>query len=124
MSAARHRGKRHHTVTLVFVRNEGLRGLTDVAVVEVQTDKPQSREQALAALEAACTDWVAETEEGRAAWAQSCEDFNVGDLTGHHESLLGFLARHGIRSIQIKDAIHTASYDRVLVDCTVIASCR
>lgn len=71
--------------------------------------------------------WIGNTQEGREAWAESSEDFNIGDLAGHLNgngkavpSLQRYLEQEGIS--RLKDLFvltnsEQESYDRILA-CT------
>lgn len=59
---------------------------------------------ALGALKLAVGIWLETTEAGRAAWQDSCEDFNYGDLSMHIDNpeLKKLLRKEGIISVQIE----------------------
>jgi hypothetical protein len=74
-------------------------------------------------LTAAVTCWVRQTESGRAAYAGSSEDYNVGDRGGDlgDPDLLRLLAAHGVRDLTIEivtsdETLSGWTYDTPLVD--------
>ena len=72
--------------------------------------------------------WIGNTEEGRKAWAESSEDFNIGDLAGYLNgrgkavpSLQRYLDQEGIARIRDLFALTNSeqeSYDRILACAT------
>jgi predicted Fe-Mo cluster-binding NifX family protein len=77
-------------------------------------------------LEQAITDWILETEEGKEAWAESCEDFNIGDVLMHYpsESLTRYLRKRGVNVLSLEQATtaDVVSFDRILVDTARLES--
>jgi hypothetical protein len=76
----------------------------------------------LDALTKAVTQWATKTKEGKAAWKESCESFNLGDLDGWQRSvrLIEAMKDYGIYNLSIKlfggsvnDGVW--SYDTILV---------
>jgi hypothetical protein len=62
------------------------------------------RAKLLEALRSALTQWR-ETAGGRAAWQESCGDFNIGDLSDapyEREPLRDILVRHGITYLNVE----------------------
>jgi len=85
---------------LVFVRTEGMRGLTTLAVVQVECVRDLPTSDALSALEDSITEWVKATQEGHSLWLASCQDLNIGDLASHGTDGLGpYLRKNGILDI-------------------------
>lgn len=76
----------------------------------------------LKALRKGITKWVRGTAEGKKAWNESCQDFNVGDLCQYEksEALLKCLAVVGIFTLDIScncfDYAAQWSYDTVLAE--------
>ncbi len=75
------------------------------------------------ALFEAVTDWVDRTKDGREAYADTHNDFNLGDLYVWRDNptLLKFLELHGITGFEIKvfceeEAVQGWTYDTHLVD--------
>jgi len=69
----------------------------------------------------ALAQWMTETEDGRIAWNNSSEDFNIGDLSNYYkiESLQPYLSRVGITMLEIEiitdsDPCYFWTYDTVL----------
>jgi hypothetical protein len=70
----------------------------------------------------AVTEWIIETDEGRAAYADSCKGYNIGDLALDLGSpaLRERLANRGIQELEVRaaadDSGHSWSFDDLLVD--------
>ena len=84
--------------------------------------------QILQPLTAAITLWINETKAGHEAWRDSCEDFNVGDLTAYLEDaeLKARLKAQGIYELEIRlimdgDQQEGWLYGTVLVDRSALA---
>ena len=97
---------------------------TTFAVVSCrQTEEARRADQLLTLFSAAVTGWVKETDTGKVAYANSSEDYNVGDLsTDIKDDLLRpFLERHGLFDVAIETFSDTDfqdnwTYDTHLVD--------
>ncbi|MBK4736207.1 hypothetical protein [Noviherbaspirillum pedocola] len=106
-------------LTLVFLRN-GQGEVENLCMLRLRTEKQPS--DAVEALKAAVTEWVASTDKGRDVWDFSCCDLNIGDLDSHDgfadETLLELLRKHGVEYVGCSQALDAAivSYDKVLVD--------
>ena len=107
-------------VFLVFRQD---RDSKTVAVVKVDfKSEPYGEKYLRQAITRAVTQWIKSTDEGRCAWKQSSEDFNVGDLSAWQSSpVLGrFLVDNGVYSLVIEtyDAktVGDWQYDDVLAD--------
>lgn len=96
-----------------------------VAAVTADTDKPMSPNEVRAAVGRAVTDWIMESELGRVAWANSCRDFNIGDLSVALKTdtiwLPNALKAHGILflSVDVVESVyggHLWEFDDVLPD--------
>jgi hypothetical protein len=72
-------------------------------------------------IRSAVSEWINTTSRGKAALANSGNDFNVGDLAEWHrdESLLAILSKHGVQIIEL-DAVQAEfagwDYDDHLFD--------
>ncbi len=109
-------------IRVCFIRMDGAR-VDALRVVEITTEA-RTKGEAMQRLTRAIDQWIRNTDEGREAWAESSEDFNVGDLAGYLDgcgkavpSLQHYLKREGIA--RIKDLFvltdsEQESYDRVL----------
>lgn len=109
-------------IRVCFIRMDGAR-VDALRVVEITTDA-RTKGEAMQRLTRAIDQWIRNTDEGREAWAESSEDFNVGDLAGYLDgcgkaapSLQHYLKGEGIA--RIKDLFvltdsEQESYDRVL----------
>lgn len=106
------------------VRRESIKEDTFAVVSAVVEDEKLRKEKHfLEQLQKAVTEWVKTTKDGKEAWKDSSEDFNVGDLAGHTmcESFLDILqGKYGIRDLHIvtnsQDDNGHWSFDTVLVD--------
>ena len=86
----------------------------------------ETKQDALQRLSKAIGQWIQNTEDGRRAWADSSEDFNIGDLAGYLSrtgkatpALQHFLEREGIARVKDLFALTNAdqeSYDRILAE--------
>ena len=109
-------------IRVCFIRVDGAR-VDALRVVEITTDA-RTKGEAMQRLTRAIDQWIRNTDEGREAWAESSEDFNVGDLAGYLDgcgkavqSLQHYLKGEGIA--RIKDLFvltdsEQESYDRIL----------
>ena len=109
-------------IRVCFIRMDGAR-VDALRVVEIIT-AARTKGEAMQRLTRAIDQWIRNTDEGRAAWAESSEDFNVGDLAGYLDgsgravpSLQHYLELEGI--VRIKDLFvltdsEQESYDRIL----------
>jgi hypothetical protein len=109
-------------IRVCFIRMDGAR-VDALRVVEITTDA-RTKGEAMQRLTRAIDQWIRNTDEGREAWAESSEDFNVGDLAGYLDgcgkavqSLQHYLKGEGIA--RIKDLFvltdsEQESYDRIL----------
>ena len=93
------------------------------AVLECTTSHKMGDELLLDCFRKAITRWMDETEEGKKAWEESCEDFNVGDLVFHvdnNKELRDILESWGIYDVEIEtfcidsQASNAWTYDTVL----------
>lgn len=92
-------------VEFIVPHYEGI-GLKWVCVVKAETDDPGLADDSLflAGLRRAVTRWINETDEGKAAWKESCEDFNIGDLGNNFpfdEKLTEFLFAERIANLEL-----------------------
>jgi len=106
---------------LSFIRKSGLNTIENLWVVEIiMIDPAAGLDDAWRGFKQAVTDWVLETDTGRKAWEDSCEDFNIGDFFVYYTpSIMQFLWRHGIHSISIVYQLaegEEVPFDKVLVD--------
>ncbi|MEI8042075.1 MAG: hypothetical protein WCL11_11750 [Verrucomicrobiota bacterium] len=109
-------------IRVCFLRLDG--ALVDTLRVIEITTAANTKGEAMQRLTQAIQQWIRDTEEGRKAWAESSEDFNIGDLAGYLEgrgraipSLQHYLELEGI--VRIKDLFvltdsEQESYDRIL----------
>ncbi len=82
----------------------------------------RSDDDVFAAFQQAITRWINTTDEGRAAWYNSGEDFNIGDLMHEGGDLAPFMAEVGICSYLVDFISVTTNrqYDTVLVDRSLL----
>ena len=112
-------------VRVCFIRLDGV--LVDALRVIEFTTVAHTKDEAIQRLTRAVEQWIGNTQEGREAWAESSEDFNIGDLAGYLNgsgkavpSLQRYLEQEGIS--RLKDLFvltnsEQESYDRILA-CT------
>jgi len=114
--------------TLTFTRTEGVR-VTTIAIVIVYTKvEIPNKDILMERMEAACTAWFRNTEEGQQAWIDCDEDFNIGDLARMYasdgdawgeddpDSLADYMRAHGIAhmDIQVADSHDAFDFDHVI----------
>lgn len=80
-----------------------------------------TKEQVLERVQEAVTDWILESQDGMKAWQDSCEDFNIGDMSTYmDEELVRCLAGRGILAPNLLSPDDSAcpawNYDTVLAD--------
>ena len=111
-------------IQICFIRMDGTR-VDALRVLEIST-VAENNADVLHRLSRAIGRWIQNTEEGRRAWANSGEDFNVGDLADYlsrpgkaTSSLQQFLEKEGIARVKdlfvLTNAEHE-NYDRILAD--------
>jgi len=113
----------NHKVEFIVVR-ASISELTFARIDATVTREELTREVVfLKALQGALTQWAAGTSEGKEAWEDSSEDFNVGDLSYEigDESMKPYLEKAGIAYLNIGVECHVIrtlawSYDTVLMD--------
>jgi hypothetical protein len=91
------------TTQLLFVRHEGVDVIDALMVVGVDHDgRFKDPREAFNAVRDAVTAWMVGSADGREAWEQSGEDFNIGDLLagGCSGSLRPFLEDRGISDLR------------------------
>lgn len=116
-----------HTVNKIqvcFVRMDGSR--VDALRVIEMTTVAKKKEDALQRLSRAVGQWMQNTREGRRAWTESSEDFNVGDLAQYlsrsgkaTHTLQRFLEKEGISRVKDIFVLTNAdqeSYDRIFAN--------
>jgi len=109
-------------IRVCFIRLDGT--LVDALRVVEITTAANTKGEAMQRLTRAIEQWIGNTEEGRKAWAESSEDFNIGDLAGYLNggkkavpSLQRYLDQEGIARIRDLFALTNSeqeSYDRIL----------
>ena len=109
-------------IRVCFIRMDG--ALVDALRVVEITTVARTKDEALQRLTRAIDHWIQKSDEGGKAWAESSEDFNIGDLAGYLDgcgravpSLQHYLELEGI--VRIKDLFvltdsEQESYDRIL----------
>lgn len=97
-------------------------GEDTIAIVNAEVVEVIPKKQLQQKVIQACTAWVKRSKTGKAAWKQSSEDFNVGDLSEWqgNEELQEDLRAVGIVSLSIvtysSDDSAAWRYDNLLVD--------
>lgn len=104
----------------VFIRQDG-QDVDAVAILLIQdNDGNRGAAAGLQAVERAITRWVKETPEGREAYEESSEDYNIGDFVDDYqsESLAAYLIKEGIAGLDLTTLCpdETNTYDHHLVD--------
>jgi hypothetical protein len=109
-------------IRVCFIRHDG--ALVDALRVVELTTVANTKDEVMQRLTRAIEQWIGNTQEGRKAWLESSEDFNIGDLAGYLNgrgkavaSLQRYLDQEGIA--RIKDLFvltnsEQESYDRIL----------
>jgi len=112
-------------VTIPFVDMDGITPAA-LALAEVcfEHGAPNERDAQLRPIIEAVSEWVGETDEGRAVYEASCDDLNIGDLAAHvgakpTPALAERLARRGvtIRSIWATGTPDPVDFDTLLAVC-------
>lgn len=102
--------------TIAFTRVNNFFRPTDIALVTFSTTKelPEGATP-LTTLKWACQMWEENTSEGKEAYQESCEDFNIADLAQHADPNL--LSEWGIHdlAIDIVDFDQQANFDTHLM---------
>lgn len=102
---------------LYFKRTDGI-AIDALAIVTVESERTQEPRLLLQVIKAAVTTWVNTTQEGKEAFADSEEDFNIGDLAHYddEESLKLCLLEEGlVISVETASSPAMFSYDEHLV---------
>ena len=109
-------------IRVCFIRMDG--ALVDALRVVELTTVARTKDEALQRLTRAIDHWIQKSDEGGKAWAESSEDFNVGDLAGYLDqcgkavpSLQHYLDLEGIARIKDQFVLTNSeqeSYDRIL----------
>jgi len=113
-------------IRVCFIRLDGT--LVDALRVVEITTAANTKGEAMQRLTRAIEQWIGNTEEGHKAWAESSDDFNIGDLAGYLNgrgkavpSLQRYLDQEGIAQIRDLFALTNSeqeSYDRILACAT------
>lgn len=111
-------------IRICFIRMDGPR--VDALRVIEMTTVVETKEDALHRLSRAVGQWIQNTREGRRAWKESSEDFNVGDLAQYlsrsgkaTHTLQRFIENEGISRVKDIFVLTNAdqeSYDRILAN--------
>lgn len=108
-------------IQICFIRMDGTR-VDALRVLEVSTIA-ENKADVLHRLSRAVGQWIQNTAAGRRAWANSGEDFNVGDLADYlsrsGSAIQQFLEKEGIARVKdlfvLTNAEHE-NYDRILAE--------
>jgi hypothetical protein len=113
-------------IRVCFIRHDG--ALVDALRVVELTTVANTKDEVMQRLTRAIEQWIGNTQEGRKAWLESSEDFNIGDLAGYLNgrgkavpSLQRYLDQEGIARIRDLFALTNSeqeSYDRILACAT------
>lgn len=116
------------TVYVPLIRQEGVE-ITTVSIIKfVVTDKT-NESKVINKLTNVITQWVNNTEEGKKAWDDSSEDFNVGDLSSYEDIIKKTMSKElmktGIYDFEIVmqgDSKEVINFDTILVDSSKLNS--
>ncbi|MEZ8292733.1 hypothetical protein AB6D11_02645 [Vibrio splendidus] len=88
-----------------------------ISLVEFKHEDGLTEDGILKVFDRALSDWMNKTVEGRAAYDESCGDFNIGDFAHHEDtpSLIDYLNKYNLSAniINCKASTHR-SYDTVI----------
>ena len=114
------------SIRVCFIRLDG--SLVDALRAIEITTTANTKDEVLQRLTRAIEHWIGNTQEGRKAWLESSEDFNIGDLAGYLNgrgkavaSLQHYLDQEGIARIKdlfVLTSSEQESYDRILACAT------
>jgi hypothetical protein len=100
------------------VRNDNF-GISDYEFIEISYEGSGDKQVLLYKLKSALNSWIQDTEEGKAAWEESSEDFNIGDLTDYcnKDSLKKYFEIEGIEvNIEMGSKDLCIPYDTILAE--------
>ncbi len=91
-----------HENRLLVVRPEARD--TIAALITFKSVGAMNKGQAVAVIRNAVTRWMVQTFEGIKAWAESSEDFNIGDLSSHlgDRRLISLLEAFGVHQLTVE----------------------
>jgi len=105
--------------TFLFVRQEGLSGITNAAVLTIDYAVAVAGvADALKAFKKGVNQWVAETSAGRRCWEESSEGLNIGDLLNEDTDDPEFKAilwQHQVKIVEMRSIEHDATEANDLV---------
>lgn len=84
--------------TVLFVRHSGFDLIAHAVICRFSSYSNNGK----IALQGAVTAWIDQTDEGASAYAESCEDFNIGDLGLHSDSNPELLAAFGVYDLSVE----------------------
>jgi hypothetical protein len=110
-------------IVIPFIRQE-VTGVSAIALLEITTTRPISKETAIKGLIKIINQWVRDTEEGKKALLHTNGDFNIGDYALYERSISddiphSMYTKQGIKNVEILyiDSVDGAElYDRKLVE--------
>ena len=114
--------------TFLFVRQEGLSGITNAAVLTIDYAVAVAcADDALAAFKKGVNQWVAETSAGRHCWEESSEDLNIGNLLNEDTDdpeFKAILEQHNVAITELRSIWHdaTVACDTVLATAPEVPS--
>lgn len=112
MEAKKENKDKMHHHSIIFTRQGNFGKVTDVAICVFKSENENAKE----ALCKAVSSWVRNTPDGLTAWEDSCEDFNIGDLSVCQSPNL--LNEHGVYElhVQVFSGENWEYFDKHLVD--------
>jgi hypothetical protein len=114
--------------TFLFVRQEGLSGITNAAVLTIDYAVAVAGvADALEAFKKGVSQWVAETSDGRRCWEESSENLNIGDLLNEDINDVEFqtiMSQHNVVILRMCSIEHdaTEAFDLVLATAPEVPS--
>lgn len=109
-------------IYLPFIRQEGI-DITTIAIMKLKVTDETKKSDVVDKLIDVITQWINNTEDGKKAWGESCDDFNVGDLSSYEDLIRETMSKElmtvGIHYFEIifqEDSEKVEDFDTVLVN--------
>jgi len=110
-----------------FIREEGSRGVTTIAIVRCRAASDTTSASIVEALQDVITQWCQESDDGIFCWSYSCGDLNIGDLSQYDKSFVGTHGKalmdkgiHDFEILWLGDVSESIPFDRVLAHSAVL----
>ncbi len=103
-------------------------GESTFCIVRAQTtDRVETDRQLMYTIQQSVTDWIVNTEEGKAAYIESSEDMNVGDLAQYlgDDYLMAALKARGVEYLKLEiqpgsEMVECWSFDTLMFDADAV----